>query len=258
MEPADPPASFTRSERAALTRALDRYLKRRPGAVSISVRAAGLDDYTYGRGVRTATASIVKLDIVLALLLKAQHAKRRLTATEKTLAEEAITVSDNHAATALWHRIGGSEGLATANRRLGLRATVPGPGDAWGSTTTTSVDQIRLLTALTSGHSRISPANRRYVRGLMEDVVPEQAWGVSAAADPGTGVAVKNGWLPRRVHDGLWTVNSIGLVHAAGRTCLIAAISERHPTLPDGIATLEHATRTIARALTPSPSNPDA
>ncbi|QXJ20848.1 serine hydrolase [Actinomadura graeca] len=219
--------------------------------MAISVRTDSLS-YTYRRRLRTATASIVKLDIVLALLLKAQREGRRLTAREKTLAERAITVSDNDAATALWYMIGGSDGLAAANRLLGLRATEPGPGGAWGSTTTTVTDQIRLLTALTSGHSRIRPANRRYVRGLMADVVPEQAWGVSASADSDFGVALKNGWLPRDAHGGLWTINSVGLVRAHGRTYMIAAISERHPSMRDGITTLEHVTRMVTSALAPS------
>ncbi|URN05732.1 class A beta-lactamase-related serine hydrolase [Actinomadura madurae] len=234
-------------QRDALTRALDAYLDDRPGRLSVSARdlTTGLS-YTYGRSLRTATASIVKVDIVIALLLKAQREKRTLTPTEKALAERAITVSDNAAATALWQAIGGADGLASANRKLGLRDTEPGPGTSWGSTTTSAADQVRLLTALTSDESPLHSANRRYVRRLMGDVTPEQAWGVSVA---GSDAELKNGWLPRDRHGGRWTVNSIGIVRDGDRTLLLALISERGTTMQDGIETIEHVCETVAASL---------
>jgi hypothetical protein len=254
MTPATPaprrsPAApaFTRSEREELTRALRRHLGDRADDLAISVRdpSTGLA-YSYGGGLRTATASIVKVDIVMALLLQARHEGRSLTSAEKALAERAITVSDNAAASALWRAIGGARGLASANRKLGLRDTEPGAGGSWGSTTTSAADQIRLLGALTSADSPLGSAGRRYVRRLMGDVTPEQAWGVSAA---GTGAELKNGWLPRERHAGAWTVNSIGIVRVAGRGYLLAALSERGATLRDGIEAVEHACKTVATAL---------
>lgn len=240
--------TFTRSQREELTRALHRYLDGRPGDLSIAVRevSTGLS-YSYGGSLRTATASIVKVDIVMAVLLRAQDERRALTSTEKALAERAIKVSDNDAAGALWRSIGGGDGLASANERLGLRDTKPGPGGSWGSTTTSAADQIRLLAALTSADGPLGSSGRRYVRHLMGEVVPEQAWGVGAA---GSGAEVKNGWLPRERHGHAWTVNSIGIVRAAGRTFLLAALSERRATLRDGIEAVEHACKTVAAAFT--------
>ncbi|TDB85124.1 hypothetical protein E1264_22315 [Actinomadura sp. KC216] len=242
-----PPPAFTTTQREALTQSLRDYLDDRPGSLSLSVRdlSTGLS-YSYGKGVRTATASIVKVDIVMSLLLKAQRRNRPLTSTEKGLAERAITLSDNGAATALWHAIGGATGLAAANEKLGLRDTDPGPGGAWGSTTTSAADQIRLLTALISPESPLGPGARRYVRHLMRDVAPDQAWGVSAA---GTEAEVKNGWLPRDVHGGRWTVNSIGIVRDSGHRYLIAALSERNPTMQDGVDVIEHTTKAVTKAL---------
>ncbi|SFQ11997.1 Beta-lactamase class A [Actinomadura madurae] len=246
MTPTPKPTTPT-FQRDALTRALDAYLDDRPGRLSVSARdlTTGLS-YTYGGSLRTATASIVKVDIVIALLLKAQREKRTLTPTEKALAERAITVSDNAAATALWQAIGGADGLASANRKLGLRDTEPGPGTSWGSTTTSAADQVRLLTALTSDESPLHTANRRYVRRLMGDVAPEQAWGVSVA---GSDAELKNGWLPRDRHGGRWTVNSIGIVRDGDRTLLLAIISERGTTMRDGIETVEHVCETVAASL---------
>ncbi|MEV5830042.1 serine hydrolase [Spirillospora sp. NPDC052242] len=236
------------AERADLTRALDAYLRERPGSVSLAVRdATGEVSYSYGDALHPATASIVKVNIVMALLLRAQREGRAPTAAEEALAERAVTVSDNDAATALWQAIGGAEGLTAANEDFGLRGTDPGPGGFWGSTTTTAADQVALLTALVSPASPLSAANRRRVRDLMADVVPAQSWGVSAAA--GGDAALKNGWLPRDAHGGRWTINSIGLVRVSGRLLLIAALSERNATMAAGIETLEHAVRTVASAL---------
>ncbi|WP_083734505.1 serine hydrolase [Actinomadura sp. CNU-125] len=245
-----PSPGFGPAERAELTRVLDACLDDRPGSVSLAVRdASGGLSYVYGDELRTATASIVKVNIVMALLLRAQHDGRPLTSAERALAERAVTVSDNAAATALWHAVGGADGLAAANEEFGLRDTVPGPGGFWGSTTTGAADQAELLSALVSPASPLSAPNRRYVRDLMADVVPEQAWGVSAAAEPAGGAALKNGWLPREIHGGRWTINSIGLVRAAGRLLLIAVLSERHPAMRTGIETVERAVRTVTAAL---------
>ncbi|MFD0392492.1 serine hydrolase [Streptomyces nogalater] len=78
------------------------------------------------------TASIVKVDILAALLLQAQDAGRPLSKTERDLAEPMIRRSDNAAADALWRRIGRASGLAAANERLGLTSTTGGPGGRWG------------------------------------------------------------------------------------------------------------------------------
>ncbi|MFI7703945.1 serine hydrolase [Nonomuraea sp. NPDC049480] len=233
-----------------LTRAVDRYLDDVPGQVAVSVRdlSTGMS-YSYNPGLRTATASIVKVDMVMALLLKAQSERRGLTGWERRAAAQAIKVSDNAAASALWSAIGGASGLAAANRKFGLRETTPGAGGAWGSTTTSAADQVRLLTALTSPKSPLSEKNRRYVLGLMGGVAPEQAWGVSASGREGADVAVKNGWLPRERHGGRWTVNSIGRVRDRGRTYLIAVISHRHGSMGAGVTAVERVSRLVTDAL---------
>jgi beta-lactamase class A len=251
--PTEPRPTGTRRaevDRRSLDRSLDRYLDERPGRLSVAVRdlATGLA-YARGTKLRPGTASIVKVQIVMALLLLARREDRALTASERALAERAIKVSDNDAATALWHAIGGGEGLAKAGRRLGLKHTEPGPGTAWGATTTSAADQVRLLTALTSRESPLSARDRRYVLGLMADVAPEQAWGVSAAAGDGAEVALKNGWLPRVSDGGAWTVNSIGRIRGGGHDYLIAVVSEHHTSMAAGVAAVEHVSGAVVSAL---------
>ncbi|WP_327590409.1 class A beta-lactamase-related serine hydrolase [Nonomuraea sp. NBC_00507] len=249
--PAPAPAAEQKPKpSSSYKKALTRSLRDLPGRFAVTAHDLSTGrSYSYNRGLRTATASIVKVDIVMALLLRAQRQRRGLSTWERRAAARAIKVSDNTAASALWSAIGGASGLAAANKKFGLRDTRPGPGGAWGATTTSAADQVRLLTALTSPKSPLSAKNRRYVLGLMADVAAEQAWGVSASGREGTDVALKNGWLPRPRHGGLWTVNSIGRVRDRGHTYLLAVISERHGSMGAGVKTVERVSRLVTKAM---------
>ncbi|MGJ5750334.1 beta-lactamase family protein [Streptomyces puniciscabiei] len=194
------------------------------------------------------TASIVKVDILATLLLQAQDADRRLTATEKAYATKMIENSDNASATALWHTVGRADGLNAANKRFGLTATSGGEGELWGLTQTTAADQLALLRQVFGEGSELSAASRSYVRGLMESVEADQQWGVSGAAE-GNSWALKNGWLPRST-TGLWDVNSIGRVTVGGTDYLVAVLSKGTRTQAQGIALVEAAARAAVSAFT--------
>ncbi|WP_330341068.1 serine hydrolase [Streptomyces sp. NBC_00557] len=194
------------------------------------------------------TASIVKVDILAALLLQAQDADRRLTAAERSYATKMIENSDNASATALWHTIGRAEGLDAANKRFGLTSTSGGEGGLWGLTQTTAADQLVLLRQVFGEESELSAASRSYVQGLMESVEPDQRWGVSAVAE-GSSCALKNGWLARST-TGLWDVNSIGRVTVDGAGYLVAVLSEGTESQARGIALVEAAAEAAVSAFT--------
>ncbi|GAA3211684.1 hypothetical protein GCM10010468_30510 [Actinocorallia longicatena] len=233
----------------SLAKSLKKYMAGRSGQASVSVTDLTTGrSYTYNGGLRTATASVVKVDILASLLLRAQDRGRSLTSSERALASRMIRYSDNDAATSLFNLVGGRGGLVRYNRRLGLKQTTP--SYAWGATTTSAADQVRLLKAFTSAKSRIKPANRRYALGLMHTVTASQSWGVSAAAKKGDYVALKNGWLPRPVDGGRWTITTVGRVRGHGHDYLIAVISRRNSSMGSGITTVEHLARAVARGLT--------
>lgn len=224
--------------------------KARVTAAVLGLDEAGREPVLYGRDDLYDTASIVKVDILAALLLQAQDEGRQLTARERALAEPMIRTSDNEATSVLWRKIGRAPGLEAANRRLGLVSTKGGPGGKWGLTQTTASDQIRLLRAVfaPAGTSRAhsSPLNaqsRAYIQSLMSRVAKDQAWGVSAASD--TEGALKNGWL-QRTTSGLWDVNSIGRITVDGRPCLVAVLSDGSASMRDGVSLVE---RTARRAV---------
>ncbi|MEV4233176.1 serine hydrolase [Streptomyces bobili] len=197
------------------------------------------------------TASIVKVDILAALLLQAQDAGRRLTAGEKAYATAMIESSDNDSATALWNSVGGAAGLDAANERFGLTGTEGGDGLLWGLTRTTAADQLTLLRQVfgtDSTGSELSEASRTYLQGLMGRIAAGQHWGVSAVAD-GSAWALKNGWLPRTA-TGLWDVNSIGRVTSGGHDYLVAVLSDGNATQAQGIALVEAAAEAAMSAFT--------
>jgi len=200
--------------------------------------------WTVGQGPPQAEASVVKVDILEALLL--QRGRNGLTRREAALARLMIERSDNNAATDLWRAVGGAPGVRSFNAAAGLTRTSPSacvvcagfPWPGWGLTTTTPADQILLLRQLAEPGPLLSDADRRYLLGLMEDVIPSQRWGITAGVSPQATVAVKDGWLPLDAARKDWQVNSIGWISGAGRDYLIAVFSTRNPTPQYGATTI--------------------
>ncbi|WP_128427912.1 serine hydrolase [Streptomyces cyaneus] len=233
----EPVAQPTVDHDVLLAEAMESVTVEDGAEVSVAVLDVGSGaSAAYGNG-RFDTASIVKVDILAALLLQAQDAGRELTAAEKSYATSMIENSDNTAASALWRAIGKAEGLDTANARLGLRDTEGGDGMYWGLTQTTAADQLTLLRQVFGEEFELSAQSRTYLRELMGEIAVDQQWGVSAAAD-GSGWALKNGWLPRTA-TGLWDINSVGRVTVDGHDYLVAVLSDGNSTKAKGISLVE-------------------
>jgi hypothetical protein len=236
-------------ENERLTAALAPVRRHRTGTFAAGVIDAATGAVAVYHGGRLFhTASIVKVDILATLLLQHQRAGTPLSQRERVLAAEMIENSDNRAATGLWDAIGRAGGLRKANLSLGLRRTIPGEGPYWGLTSTTVDDQLRLLADLTSRESPLSARSRSYELGLMRHVAADQAWGVTAAATPGTASAVKNGWLPDGSYT-TWVINSIGVIHDDGHEILVAVLSKDQPSESAGIAQAEAAARAVVSAI---------
>ncbi|PZH18671.1 hypothetical protein C1I97_03565 [Streptomyces sp. NTH33] len=245
------PALAAPMEQAPVTAAVQPQSKARVTAAVLRLDGAGREPVLYGQDAPYDTASIIKVDILAALLLQAQDAGRQLTAQERALAGPMIRNSDNAATNVLWRKIGRAPGLEAANKRLGLTSTKGGPGGKWGLTQTTASDQVRLLRAVfdpagsnTARSSALNAQSRAYITSLMGRVAKDQAWGVSAAS--GTEWALKNGWL-QRTTSGLWDVNSVGRVTVDGHHYLVAVLSDGSASMSDGVSLVE---RTARQAVT--------
>lgn len=244
---ASPSVSPAPDPKRALAAALAPLLAHHAGDLAIGVIDRTTGERASYQGKRSFhTASIVKVDILAALLLRHQQAGTLPSNGEKELATEMIEESDNEAASDLWGDDGAAAGVAAANATLGLSHTSPGADDYWGLTKTTVADQLKLLEDLSCSRSPLDAASRRYELGLMEHVEPSQAWGVSAAAQTGA-VAIKNGWLP---DPDLWVANSIGVIHRADQELLVAVLSDDQPSEAAGIGQDEEAAVAAAVAIT--------
>ena len=200
------------------------------------------EEVRYQQDTAFDTASIVKVDILAALLWQQQQSGTSLSPSQQQLATTMITQSDNDAATDLWGQIGGASGLAQANAVFGLAATTPGQDGSWGLTTTTAADQLRLLQMVTDPAGPLTAASRTYLLGLMGAVEADQRWGVPDAAGTQDGdVSVKNGWLSLGTDGGEWIINSIGRIVEPGHDWLVVVLSDDNATQASGTALVEGA-----------------
>ena len=191
-------------------------------------------------------ASIVKTDILAALLYLDQRARTRVSATDAGLAAEMIQDGSDTAAARLWQAIGGGRGMAVANKALLLRHTSIGQADSWDLTRTTVADQLQLLADLTAGNSALHSGGRGYALGLLADGVAAQPWGVAAAASPATSYAVADGSRPGQR---LWLADSTGVIQRDGHELLIVVLSKGNPTKAAGTSAVRAAAIAAAKVV---------
>jgi hypothetical protein len=200
-----------------------------------------------GRGQPQDEASVVKLDVLETLLAQRGRTGTGLSAGDRALAEEMIEDSDNDAATSLWDEVGGASSIRSFNAAAGLADTAPSscvncpgfPWPGWGLSTTVPRDQLTLLRTLVVPNSLLTNAERSYALSLMENVTPDQRWGVSGGVPAQATVALKNGWLPLNSAGNDWQINSVGWISGSGRDYLLAVLTTGNPTEQYGIDTID-------------------
>lgn len=199
-----------------------------------------------GAGGGMVTASLIKLNLLSTLLHQHQLSGRPLTQGQLRDARAMMARSDNAAADRIWRAVGGNAGLRRHNAMLGLRDTVLDADGRWGLSTTSARDQVLLLQALTSTGSPLDAASRRYALALMGEVQSDQRWGVSAAGDPGSSPALKNGWLGVDSDGGRWVANSVGVLRIGGHQVLMVVLSQHQPDHSTAVARVRQAAIALA------------
>ena len=246
--PASPTATATQAA-GPLGAQAQAYLAGRRGTVEAAVYDLSTgQQWTLGQQAPQAAASVVKLEILEAVLHQRTAQRVVLSLSEQELTPPMMEQSDNQAATTMWGDVGGAKGLRAFDHKVGLVHTSPSnclqcagsswPG--WGLTTTTPQDQIALLRQLVQPSAVLDRNDQKYALHLMENVTPSQRWGVSAGVPAGATVALKNGWLPLDARNSNWQINSVGWVSGDGRNYLMAVLSTGNPSEQYGIDTLNH------------------
>lgn len=226
-------------------------------AGSLDVTAAVYDARTgqtwvYRPTVALTTASVVKVDILEAVLARAQAEGADLTNAQQALATAMIEQSTNNAANDLWETIGGAAGVGQFNDRVGLTGTDLNAPGYWGLSTTTALDQVRLVREVAFPNAVLDAASQAYATGLMQHVVSYEDWGVSAGVPSGVSVALKNGWDPIT---GTWEINSDGWVTGGGADYVLSVLCWGATTETAGIDSVDGLARLVWSALA-TPSRP--
>ena len=234
------------------------YVSTRDGVVVAAVYDLRTGQtWQLGRGQPQDEASVVKLDVLETLLAERGRSGTGLSAGDRSLAGQMIQDSDNDAATSLWDEVGGAGGIRSFNTSAGLADTVPSscvdcpgfPWPGWGLTTTTPADQLTLLRTLVEPNSLLTSTERSYALSLMENVTPDQRWGVTGGVPAQVTVALKNGWLPLNSANNNWQINSVGWISGSGRDYLIAVLSTGNPTEQYGIDTIDQLAAMVWNAM---------
>ena len=202
-------------------------------------------EYSLNPSLRLGTASVLKVEVMAGILLRAQNEGRPLTQWERDQIWPMITQSDNHAATELWQSLGGGQGMADLDGIFGLTETTPAD-PTWGNTSTSARDQVWLLRQVLLG--QFGPMQRPALEEAwapMLSVVPEQRWGITAGVPAGWPVAQKNGFAGSQCC--WWRINSTGVVvDPGGGAYAVAILSDGWPSMEAGIPGVEYVSRAIA------------
>jgi beta-lactamase class A len=228
------------------------YLRSRGGSITAAVEDLRTGQmFVYNPTVRHVTASIIKLDILETLLRQGQLRGVAYDGADPGVIEGMIEESDNDDATDLWDHVGGPGAVQSYDSTIGMTQTLANV--AWGLTTTSAADQIRLLCQLVVPQSPLSPGARDYALWLMGHVIEGQNWGVSGGVPPGTAISLKNGWLP---WGGGWEINSVGRIKGDGRWYLLAVLTADNPGMTYGVDTISGLSGLVWNGLAPVEPKP--
>lgn len=234
------------------------------GGVSVAalnVKSGKQVNYGASGGMRL--GSVAKLLVLETMLREHEEEGSQLDDGEIAMATKMIENSDNKIEYQLYLQAGGLDALQDTLSWLGMRHTVAGLNDP-ALSTSTAVDGLHMLAPLLDhpiviagvAHKPFSAYSRSVALDMMRNVESDQAWGVSAVADPGTPVALKNGWLsvdnhngPGNNDDGRWLVNSVGIATVHGQQVLLSAFTQHGPDYVSGIHLVESLVKTVTPAV---------
>ena len=205
--------------------------------VAVFVPSRGIV-YAENADVQVPTASVVKVLVLLVVLEQARQEGRPATEDELVLLWPMVTESDNDATSQLWERIGRGQAVSSYLASIGVSGFRPDPRTSWGVSFVSARAMATILGKLLAGEILDAPSRALAIR-MLDAVVPQQRWGVTAGTSPEAGdrVGLKNGWYPG--NEG-WRVNSAGVVRPrTGDGYAIAIVTGARASWREGIDTIE-------------------
>ena len=214
--------------------------------------AAVVDDagcaFALNPHLRITTASVVKVEIMAGVLLRAQREGRALTANERRLIAPMVAESANAPASQLFSSLGGARAMEALDDEFGMVSTSH-PGSTWGLASTSASDQVELMRRVVAGHAGpLSAHSRGEARGFLAAVVPSQRWGASAGLPPGFGVFQKNGFAVSQCCR--WRLNTVAWVERPdGTGWALALLSDGWSNSAEGTHAVHELAGRINRAV---------
>lgn len=179
-------------------------------------------------------ASTVKLAMAVDLLTRDRAGLIALSASDRALVQAMLHSSDDNAADTLWMKYWGEDHMAFMDdfpnygmTDLRSQGGYDGVDVYWGAAACTPDDLDRLMQFVLE---KMDPADTAYIVDEMQNVDPNQQWGVwgaGASAHPGD----KNGWSGI----GGWVLHSIGFA-GAGQRYTLAIMNPSSASFEDGTA----------------------
>ena len=231
---------------APLSSALAGYLAAQGSHVSAVVfDSTGNQYYLFNVPKEFYMASSVKVPIMLALLTQLEQQGREPNAEESSLLMTMIENSNNNSAQALFDEIGGAGALDNFMQSLHI-GNFSAFQAAWGYSTVSPLSMVRLLTLLHDGKILTAP-DRRLALYLMEHIESDETEGVGTATAKDATVAMKDGWVP--APDGLWVMNTSGIVTLGPETYVISVYSQEDSSLDEGWVIAEQVCALVSQQL---------
>jgi hypothetical protein len=226
-----------------------------PGAIGVAYAPLGsTDSQTLGALQSGHAWSSFKVPISVTVM---NEQNGSLTSGQESLAASAITASDNTAAAALFSELESMTGgrasqavestLADAGAPTAVATAPPPPGavSSWGQTDWPLASSTRFYNALACG--AYGGATDTII-GDMENVIPEQQWGLGQASFPsGTSVAFKAGWGPDGSEGGPYLVRQAGIIRSSqGGAVVTIAAQDSSGSFEAGVSDLDRVADWVA------------
>ena len=223
---------------------LQNYLSGLGSSVGVTVYIPSTNQYyLYNARQQFSMASSIKIPIMLTMLYQVEQQNRSLIDEEAKQLQAMIQSSDNDAAQSLYQEVG-TVGVNSFLSSHGLSGILLDP-NTWGTSTASPQAMAHLLASLAAGEL-LSATGTSYALSLMQNVAPDQRFGVGDTAPQGAIVSMKDGWL---LLDQGWAVNSSGIIQTMGITYIVSVYTVGQASREAGMQILNIICRQIVKAL---------
>lgn len=204
--------------------------------------------------------------LILSALLRDKGGVDNLTAEQRSLAEAAVTESDNDAVLALFADLeadkggllGASAYATSLLRQVGddqtqVTTAPPPPGYAttFGQTPWTPTAEVTFFRSLALG-CVLPPPDTSYVLGLMRSIEPSESFGLGSAGFPQ--VAFKGGWGPEPGEQ--YGVRQTGIVGGGSSGVVVAITADPVSTFAAGQSVLDQVADWLQKEIRIAPRPP--